>query len=57
MSYARADDALIGDLTARSSYDTFAGLMVGVSHSEKDPAKNGISFIRMGGFDTDPLGY
>ena len=55
ISYDRADDALIGDLTARSSYDTFAGLMVGVSHSEKDPAKNGISFIRMGGSDTDPL--
>ena len=57
ISYARADDALVGDLMARSSYDTFAGLMVGVSHSEKDPAKDGISFIRMGGSDTDPLGY
>lgn len=55
MSYARVDDALVGDLTARSSYDTFAGLMVGVSHSEKDPARDGVSFVRMGGTDTDPL--
>ena len=55
MSYARVDDALIGDLTVRSEYDTFAGLMVGTSHSEKDPARDGISFVRMGGTDTDPL--
>ena len=55
MSYARADDALIGDLTVRPAYDTFAGLMVGTSHSEKDPARDGISFVRMGGTDTDPL--
>ena len=55
MSYARVDDALVGDLTARSEYDTFAGLMVGTSHSEKDPARDGISFVRMGGTDTDPL--
>lgn len=55
MTYARADDALVGDLTVKPAYDTFAGLMVGTSHSEKDPARDGISFVRMGGTDTDPL--
>jgi len=49
------NDALVGDLTARSSYDTFAGLMVGASHSTKDPARDGVKFVRIGGTDTDPL--
>lgn len=51
----QTENVLAGQATIRTNYDTFNGLMVGASHSEKDPAKDGIVFIRTGGTDTDPL--
>lgn len=50
-----ASGLLAGNVTIRQTYDTFGGLMAGMSHSDKDKAVDGIAFTRIGGTDTDPL--